>query len=284
MKIKIQSKYWSFKDSYNDFTITDIKNWMSAISKIEKISEQIQGEAEKHDALYSLVDMGLGNQAMQQSEEIELNIDFNKINLAEQMINLLWVCSNQKSIKFYLENTNGITYAILTELVQAILDKYGAFVDYFNSCKSVEVFKHKSKQGYIMKKYKVQDMDKNTLMRDALATVQSQTAFNYKLEISGGAWDNICRFVALVARPIKQEFEISFSRKSFINANEISSLNYSDRATIYQQALEKDVNKRSIFFENLLLPIAIGVLMCYEKKKQKLEKDGKIYLVEAVIK
>ncbi len=274
MKIKIGSKVWSFKDSYDNFTLIDIKKWMPIVAEIERLNADMQAEIQKYDGLSSLVDMGMSEQAEIEADRIDFDIDFIRINLASQMIDLLDVCCNQKGIKFYLENTDGVTYPILVEITQAIANKYGAFVDYFNACQMVEAFKHRSKKDWVSKRYKVQDMDKNTLMRDALASVQAQTAFNYKLEISAGAWDNICKFVALVARPIKQEFDIAFSNKSFINSKALASFNHADKATFYQQELDKDVEKRCADFENLLLPVAIGVLMCYEKKKQILESVG----------
>lgn len=282
MKIKIGSKTWRFKDSYNDFTLIDIKKWMPILAEIERLNALFSETVARYEGLGALVDMGMSEQADQEANDIDSDLDDIRINLTESMMQFLEVCCTNKGIKYFLENTAGITYPILVDITQAIANQYGGFVDYFNSCKMVESFTHRSKKDWLSKKYKVQNMDKTTLMRDAIASVESQMAFQYKLEVSAGAWDNICKFVAIVARPTKQENEIDFSDKAFINAKKLTGLSPSDKAAFYQQQLEKSVNERCEAFENLPLPIAIGVLLMYEKKKQIAASDGKPSLMVMV--
>jgi len=268
MTIQIQNKNFKFKSSYNDFTLIDIKKWMPILAELERLNSELLAKIAEYDAVIELVDMGMSEQAEDESRVIESELDFIRMELSEAMISLLCVCCKDPKLRSFIENK--LNYQSLISIVEEVMKAYGDFVSYFNSCPMIEVFTHKGQNAWIGRTYKVHDMDRNTVLRDALATVETSIAFNYKLEVSSGAWDSICKFVALVARPIKQQHEIAFDKKSFINAKEVAGLSNSDKLTLYQKKLNESVEKRYKLFENLPLPIAIGVLMMYEKKKMML--------------
>lgn len=270
MIAQIQNKTFKFKSSYNDFNLIDIKKWVNNWAGIDILKKELDGLIGQYDGLKELVDLGMSAQAEDEERVISSELDFVRMELSELMKGLLEVACPDKNLKKMLHNTEGINYPYLRDKVNEINAIYGDFVEYFNNCPLVESFYHKGQNAWIGRTYKVHDMSRNTVLRDALATVETSIAFNYKLEVSQGAWDNICKFVALVARPIKQEHEIAFEKKSFINAKEVAGLSNSDKLTLYQKKLNESVEKRYKLFENLPLPVAIGVLRMYEKKKMML--------------
>ncbi len=268
MLIQIQNKKFKLKDSYNDFTLIDVKAWVNAMADIERLNAEYTAKIGEYDGLKEMVDMGMTEEAEVEAMVIESDLDFLRMQMCDSMITALSVACKDSKLRSFCENK--VNYKSLVSITETVLKTYGDFVEYFNACPLVESFYHKGQKSWIGRTYKVHDMDRNTVLRDALATVETSIAFNYKLEISSGAWDNICKFVALVARPIKEQQEIAFEKGSFLNAKSLAGLTNSEKLTMYQKALNDSVEKRYKLFENLPLPIAIGVLRMYEKKKMML--------------
>lgn len=266
MIIKICKKRLRIKTSFDKFTLTDIKAWWKAVEIIEGLYEERKGIASKYEKIENTIDQLTPEQYDNQMRFTEALADSCRARLTLSYIQLISVASSTKGCQKFLESTDGTTHDSMENAAEIIIKKLGDFIEYFESCGCVEKFKHVGK-GWYPRSYKVHSMDNNTLMRDALASVQVSTALDFKNEIGIGRWDNICKFVALVARPKGQSFEMAFSNKSFINSKELKGMDSCDKLQYYQQVLDKSVEGREKHFQNLPLPIAIGVIKEYEKKK-----------------
>ena len=269
MIIKLGGKRWRFKTSFDEFTLEDIKRWMPSYSRALEIEDELLESAKRYDAVTELIDLGLNELADDEQMQIDVDVNLLYSEQVAKLIEMLSVLCYSKSFNSFAQNSNDVNRLLLKDCVNILLVKVGDFTDYWNECKPVESFKH-NKKGFlsIAKAYKVHDMDRNTLMRDALASYQAATALTNKNELDSGSWDNICSFVATLVRPSKQVNEIAYSNDSFIHASKLKGMSFSDKESYYKQKIENEVRKLEKRFVNLKLPIAIGVLKEYFKKKR----------------
>lgn len=267
MIIKIGNKKLRIKSSFSQFTLADIKAWWAAVEVIESLEEERKLIAAKYEQIEKTIDQRTAEQTENEIRYVETLADVLKSKLSLAYIQIISSVA-KKGTQEYLENTNGITHEHILSIASALVNQVGDFFKYFESVECVEKFKHVG-EGWYPKSYKVHGMDSQTLIRDALASVQISTALDFKNEIGIGRWDNICKFVALVARPKGQSFEMAFTHKSFINSKVTKGMDPGEKLSFYQQVLDKSVEGREKHFKNLPLPIAIGVIKEYEKKKQR---------------
>lgn len=277
--VRIGKRRFRFKTSYNEFDLLEIKQWFCYINKLESLKNVFNNIKTQQDSILTLLEQGLDEQY--QKEEIKLDSEENEVlfDMALVYIDMLDILC-YGNCKAYLENSKGITRIQIQNTLKYLCESLEDFISYFNSVPAIEVFKHKPKGNLFSRKYIVPDFERITVMRDALASVQIQMSLQEKEQIGIGNWTNITKFIALIARP--QKHDLSFDPDSFINLKDLEGKNWSDRAIYYQEKLLKQAEKNETLFENLSLPIAIGILKQYEKKKLKHQEDGRLYSSEKV--
>ena len=305
LKIQFGNRKFKFKSSFSDFNLSDIKIYMSnhkevedliekyepVVNKITELQENLEKCAVKLHKVKRILRFfelypdcitdkrekfsehcikyysNLSEQATKElihQDSIASDLQF---KLTTKRIDMLCMMCSSKSFRSFVENKRGLTYQHIKDSLKFIFEKLGSFNDYWELCPIVEEFSVAMPRKFFRRKFKVFDMNKNTLLRETLAGIQAQRAFNYKSKLDSGFWDHICTFTAMIVRPINEKDEFAFNNKSFINSKKIANLSFSDKLEYYKEQFENSWNKRAAFFEKLPLNIAIGVLKGYFKKK-----------------
>lgn len=263
-KIKIGPKFFKFKNSFNDFNLEDIKIYMQLHDKLEEKELIWENKSKQLEV----------NKDVKQI--LQLSADMDAVDMEKNAIYmdlLLLLAQKKEKLKHYLETKKGITNGIIKACVRALLQHYGNFTDYWNSCPPVESFKIKVPGRLFYQTFKVHDMDKTLLLRETLANFQAQQALNEKIRLSAGSWDGIYKFLAIIVRPKNQIEEVSITKNAVVNTKELKGFDMTQQLEYYKERLEANWEKRAAYFDKLKINIAIGALKCYWKKKAKSPKN-----------
>jgi hypothetical protein len=266
MKIDFGGTRFKFKESFGEFTLTTIKEYMSIHDDTEKLIED-------HNEILKKV-QDITPSAKTQQDDVANLIDLDsqlseiQFNLTGKRIDLLCILCNDASFRDFVENTDGVSYGVIKAALEHCLKKIGGFTDFWDSVPVIESFKVKMKGSLLRKKFKVHHFDKTSLYRETVASLQAQRALNHKTKLDSGSWDDICQFVAMIVRPSNELEEISFTRKAFIKGKKTKGLSHSDKLSLYIERFEAVWKKRAKTFKNLPLTIAVGVLKDFFQKKK----------------
>jgi len=190
-------------------------------------------------------------------------------NLKTQM--LIQLCNSSFFESFCL-HTKEVDREVIAEVYGAIMKSLGHFDKFWDSCPDVETFTHGTAPWLFFwkrkEKFKVHELHSTTLIRETMAAEQARLAMTNKNRLDSGIWDNICKFIAILVRPESEKDEIAFTNKSFVNAYKLRGLDFQGKLNYYLTKLDAVWVKREEQFKDLPLPIAIGVLNEYFKKKR----------------
>jgi len=267
MKIDFGGTTFNFKESFGEFSLETIKEYMSIHDDTEELIKEHNSLLKKvQDIIPSdkTSEDDIGTLLVLDSELAEI-----QHKLTGKRTDLLCILCNNNDFGDFAVNTAGVDYEIIKVALTHCLEKLGGFTDFWDSIPPVESFKMRMKGSLLRKKFKVHHFDKTTLYRETLASMQAQKALNHKTKLDSGSWDDICSFVAMIVRPANEVEEISFTRKAFVQSKETKGLSHSDKLAVYVERFEKVWKKRAKTFKNLPLPIAIGVLKDFFQKKKK---------------
>lgn len=272
-KIKIGSKTWKFRSSFNDYNLSNIKDYMRIHDEMDKVRNE-----------YMKVYEDITTKKEVQGMEIDIYKfsrvgDLSSLQMKLHLIRISFLssmCITPDKFQDFALNTAGVDKEIIDTCLDALFTQLGAFNDFWEEVPPIESFKH-SKGRFLKTKYKVHDMDKTTLYRETMSYQLAEAAMSHRGKLDLGVWDDICKFVSILVRPSNEVEEISFNKKAFLKGKKIKGLSNTEKLNSYIDKLEEVSNKRAKQFEALPLPIAIGVLKCYFEKKNRSEKNTTEY-------
>lgn len=266
-------KKFRFKSSFSEFDLENTKAYMSAYQDYDAAMLELEDNTRLVAGMDSVNYLRL-QELSAKNDEIIMQIHSAKIAILQS------VCTS-KTFTQFCEDTRGVDYEIINQAAHAVTEKLGNFDTFWDNCPPVNSFKHRAKKKLFAKNYCLNEMDENTLLRTHLATMQLKQAFVHKEQLDSGKWDDICSFCAVIVRPLLQSTEIG-SKGAFVQHKELKGMNHADRLSYYSQLLEKQQKELTKAFENLSLPVAIGLIKEFWKKKMKSRRIMTRYTSQAV--
>lgn len=289
LSVKIEKRTIEFKNSFDEITIEDFAINIDFENKIEKVLKEIEAFRKDRDDFRKVAD-----DAKSEEEPNEADLQIEHLN--ELIIEATFRCQmfrisqisfltdNPKRTENFLLETKGITAKILSDIYKKIQEGFGDFLKYFKNLKEVKSFRFRDfeRHGFFKLKnciFEVKDLSKQTVIRDAGATIVAQKIGTFRNQFESNNWRNFARFVAYVARPAKEDFEY-FPRKkwsSFIGGKKFEQMSAADRLSVYNAKLKEAVEERTKIFNQLPISVAIGVYKYYFQLKKNFQKLSKVF-------
>jgi hypothetical protein len=281
LSVQIEKETIRFKNDLNEITVSEFSANIEQERQIEKIlkqadqlfddSEQLQKTGTEHDR---------SEAAFLQAEAVG-NIARARMMRISQISAL---STDPAKTEDFLATTNGIDNQVLSDVYEKINEGFGDPTAFFASAAPVQSFRfddYKRHGLFRLKRanFHVYDLDSQTVIRDAAATIVGQQIGTFRQQFESNDWKNFARFVAYVARPKKEEFEYLPKRKlsSFIGGRWFERMSPADRLAAYNQRLAEAVESRTPIFERLPLPIAIGIYKYYFFLKKNFPINSKAF-------
>lgn len=297
LSVQIGKETIRFKDNFEEVTVKIFAEHIDKENEIDKVLKQIE-DMKKNVADFEAVLNPNKSQEGEQSgnseqitakakEEIIREVSYLEADILEKshFVTMLRISQisqltdNPKKTERFLSTTKGIDSGVLSKIYLKIQDGFGDFLFYFQNLKAVKSFGFKDfrRHGIFRRKkciFRVSDLDRQTVIRDAGATIVAQKIGMFAKQFQSNNWKNFARFVAYVARPKKEEFEYFPRRRfrSFIGGKWFEQMSASDRLTTYNKKLEEAVEARTTIFEDLPISVAIGIYKYYFFLKKNFRK------------
>lgn len=282
LHVKIANETIGFKNDLNEITVSEFSENVEKEKQIEKVlkqadqlfadSEQLAKTGKEHDR---------SEAAFLEAEAIG-NVTRARMMRISQISALT---DDPPSTEDFLSTTEGIDNEILSDIYEKINDGFGDPTAFFASTPAVQSFRFDDyrRNGLFRLKranFYVADLDGQTVIRDAAATMVGQQIGTFRQEFEKNDWRNFARFVAYVARPKKEEFEYmpKKSFRSFIGGKWFERMSPADRLSAYNQKLSEAVEGRTPIFERLPLSVAIGIYKYYFFLKKNFLINSKAYI------
>lgn len=272
IRIQFGRKSFRFCNSFSEFDLSNISSYMKAYDKYEKELQKFNDNVHKISSLPSdrierIIELSAEN------DQIIMQLHSCKIEILQS------ICTSKK-FTYFATNTKGVDYDVINQALLNIINKLGHFDDYWDRCPPVNSFTHKSPKCIFKKHYAVHEMDSTTVVRAEMASIQLKQAFNHKKQLDAGKWDNIKSFCAVITRPLLQKDEIA-KKRSFVKIRELKGMNHADRLAFYSKKISETQDNLAEIYDNLPLPIAIGVVKEFWKKKMKFTNTTTKYTRQA---
>lgn len=258
LKVKFGKKEFKFRSSFEEFDLVVIHEYMTAMDQYDSYIKKYEDNALLIASLPS-DRVGRIGELIAEGDAITMQIHSSKIKILHSL------CISA-GFSYFATSTKGVDYDIIHDAAQALINKLGHFDVYWNTCPTIQSFTHKPKKKLFKKNYCIHEMEGNTIVRTEMAAKQLKQAFEHKKQLDSGKWDRISEFCAVIARPLLQKDEIA-KANSFVTFEELKGMNHSDRLAYYSDKLMKAKTKLTVDFKNLSLPIAIGLIKEFWKKK-----------------
>lgn len=294
LTVKIKNKSIRFKNSFKELTIEDFAKNIKKEQEIEAILKQVLQLEKDRSEFVKICEEAIDEEAIDEASD---QIDFLEAAILERTFaarmllisQLSALTSDPMSTENFLLSQNGINAETLNDINKKLQEGFADFHSYFAGIKEVKRFQFEDYKkagifGRRKKTFEVKNLDSQTVIRDAGATIVAQKIGTIVDQFSSNNWRNFARFVAYVARPKKEEFEYlpNRSRLSFIGGNRFEQMSAADRLTVYNNKLQEVVEERTKIFSRLPVSIAIGIYKYYFILKKNFPKPSPRFIQKII--
>lgn len=249
IRIDNKGKGIKFKSSYSDMNLLELRDYMKGCNDLENV----------YQAYESLVNQD--NKPKNWTDQLDGII----VDLMIIRLDLLHILAKNKKV-FKLELDRLVPNPQSIKLIfDEVTKRIGGFDVFWDSCPTVSSFKL---SPFSFTSYQACNIETNTVQRDKIASFRLKMAFEYKRELEGNDWDNVIKFIATIIRPKKQQKEIDFNPKAFINQKKMKGYNASQSHAYYMSELNNQIEKQTPIAEKIKANIAVGIIKHYYQKKK----------------
>ncbi len=294
LSVKIETTTIKFKNNLQELSVLEFSENIKKEIRIDNVLKQADQLSGNIEQLYKRIDnLKLSEEDLRPGIQDEIQtFEADCLNLIQRALMLrveqLAALTVDPSVtEDFLTTTKGIDADILRNIYKKVNEGFGDPLTFFNETKPIQSFRFDDfkRHGLFRLKrtnFHVYDLDSQTVIRDAAATMVGQQIGTFRKQFEKNDWRNFARFVAYVARPKKEEFEYLPKERlrSFIGGNWFERMSPADRLSAYNQKLAEVVEERTVIFESLPLPVAIGIYKYYFflKKNFQTSKNTKAYI------